>query len=378
MKKSVIVLAIVALLATTMAVPVWAGTPAQLAADHTVQAGDWLAAIAVKQYGDADLYPAIVLGTVEKAAGDSSYATIIDPWAIEIGWKLYLPNKDTAQSGITVTRLENATYQSEWTKEETAPLTDGKYSEEIVPGAASKIEVALGDRMGFGFGPDGKPFAAVVLFTNSGGSGTFIDLGVVVEESGTLVNTAVTSLGDRVQVQSLGVEGEKIVVEMVTHGPDDPMCCPTQLVRNVYALGDGTLVEESSVVIGQAASDGSASAQPELLNTVWQWQEYQDQADVNNITVGEPEKYTLQLLADGTYQLQADCNKGQGSYTLEGSSLTLQPGPMTMAACGPESQDADFLTKLFDVVTYVIEDGKLFLNLKMDAGNMVFGAAPAE
>jgi hypothetical protein len=242
----VVIASIVALLAVAVTGPVWAQAAPQLPADYTVQAGDWLAAVAAMQYGDADLYPAIVLATVEKAGSDSSYADVVDPWRIEVGWKLHVPDGDTARSGLTVTALENATYQSEWTQTKTAPLTDGKYTEVIAPGSASKIEIGLSDRMAFGFDAEGTPFAAVILYTNSGGSGTFIDLGVVVQEDGTPVNTALTSLGDRVQVQSLGVDGGKVVVEMTTHGPDDPMCCPTQGVRKVYAVQGESFIEESS------------------------------------------------------------------------------------------------------------------------------------
>ena len=56
----------------------------------------------------------------------------------------------------------------------------------------------------------------------------------------------------------------------------------------------------------------------------------------------------------------------------DGASVTLEPGPMTMAACEPDSQDADFVRLLGDVATYVIADGELYLNLAMDAGDMVF------
>jgi heat shock protein HslJ len=109
-----------------------------------------------------------------------------------------------------------------------------------------------------------------------------------------------------------------------------------------------------------------------LLGQVWYWQEYLDTAGIHNILVGKPADYTLELLEDGTYRFQADCNQGNGGYQLDGSGLAFEPGPITLAACEPGSLDTDFLAKLGDVVTYVLEDGKLHLNLKMDAGNMVF------
>ncbi len=46
---------------------------------------------------------------------------------------------------------------------------------------------------------------------------------------------------------------------------------------------------------------------------------------------------------------------------------------MTLAACEPESQSVRFIELLGDVVTFVFDsEGNLVLNLKMDAGNMIF------
>jgi hypothetical protein len=41
-------------------------------------------------------------------------------------------------------------------------------------------------------------------------------------------------------------ENGTIVVDMVEAGEDDPLCCPTQHVINLYALQNGELVEVSS------------------------------------------------------------------------------------------------------------------------------------
>jgi heat shock protein HslJ/uncharacterized lipoprotein NlpE involved in copper resistance len=114
----------------------------------------------------------------------------------------------------------------------------------------------LHDRMAFGHTADGQPLAAVVLITDPGGSGTFRYLSAVVRQDGEMVNVATTLLGDRAQIKSLGVEGDEIVVEMITHGPDDPMCCPTQRVQKSYALTGDQLVETASEILG-TESDGT-------------------------------------------------------------------------------------------------------------------------
>ena len=122
-----------------------------------------------------------------------------------------------------------------------------------------------------------------------------------------------------------------------------------------------------------------AEPQPEIMGITWEWEQFQDQADTNNIDVPDPGQYTILLNPDGTYNIQADCNVGSGAYTLDGSSISFGPGPMTRAMCEPDSLDQQFLQQLGDVVTFVLTDeGKLALNLKMDAGNMIFRQGGAD
>ena len=116
-----------------------------------------------------------------------------------------------------------------------------------------------------------------------------------------------------------------------------------------------------------------AGADASIVGITWQWESFQDTAGENNIFVPRPENYTLTLQADGTAAIQADCNQVLLDYTLEGSSLTFAPsGPSTLAFCGELSLDTVYLQRLSEVVSYVVEDDQLFLNLMADAGNMVF------
>jgi heat shock protein HslJ len=96
-------------------------------------------------------------------------------------------------------------------------------------------------------------------------------------------------------------------------------------------------------------------------------------ADENNITVSDPENYTLTLNEDGNASIKADCNQVSWKYELDGSSLTFDTlGPSTLAMCPDGSLDTQFLERLGNTATYVKSDGQLFLNLKFDSGNLVF------
>jgi hypothetical protein len=138
----------------------------------------------------------------------------------------------------------DAEYQTEWTPEGRVRLQDGEYRAPAAPGSASEIVVALTEHLAVGE-LNGETAAAVIVYSSGGGSGTFYELHVMVERDGQPYDVAWTQLGDRVQVNSLAIEGNEIVVDMVTHGPDDPMCCPTKQVVQTYALQGETLVQTS-------------------------------------------------------------------------------------------------------------------------------------
>lgn len=63
----------------------------------------------------------------------------------------------------------------------------------------------------------------------------------------------------------------------------------------------------------------------------------------------DPEKYTLIFNEDGTFTGTADCNAISGVYS-QASGFTVTVGPSTMAFCGEESLDSQFLELLTQVV----------------------------
>jgi len=143
------------------------------------------------------------------------------------------------------------------------------------------------------------------------------------------------------------------------------------------------LVVASMVAVGACVQNGKDTPRAEgaigIVGTVWQWQEFQDSAEgdeASNIRVSDPAKYTLTLRSDNGADIQADCNQLSWTYTLEGSRLTFNTmGPSTLAHCSDESLDHRYLERLGNTATYVMVDGKLYLNLMADGGNMVFAAA---
>ena len=144
---------------------------------------------------------------------------------------------------LTLDQLKNGTYLSEYVPAGKITLKNGKFEQSSGAGATQKVvvvmiaPVAMGDLNG-----DNASDAAVILATNTGGSGTFYDLHAVLNEGGKPVDVAYALLGDRVQIKSLSIKEGVIVVSMITHGPKDALCCPTQPVTQSYKLQDSKLV----------------------------------------------------------------------------------------------------------------------------------------
>jgi len=135
-----------------------------------------------------------------------------------------------AGRALSLSSLQNMTYQSEGTVTGWVRVSDGKFED-----APGHVWVTMLDTVAWGdLAGDGRAEAAVVLATNTGGSGVFHSLAVVADVDGVPVNLAIAELGDRIKLTALEIEDRGIIVEMVTHGPSDPMCCPTKNVTRVY------------------------------------------------------------------------------------------------------------------------------------------------
>jgi heat shock protein HslJ len=111
----------------------------------------------------------------------------------------------------------------------------------------------------------------------------------------------------------------------------------------------------------------------EVVGPTWQWEAFQDTAGINDISVPNPENYTLTLNEDGTANIQADCYQVIWSYEHNDSQLTFDATlPSTLATCPEGSLDQLYLERLGNTVSYILQDGKLYLNLFADSGNLVF------
>jgi hypothetical protein len=85
--------------------------------------------------------------------------------------------------------------------------------------------------------------AAIILIENYGGSGMFEYLVPVFNNGGSFSPSSGYLLGDRVVVNSINIEGGSILLDMIVHNPNDPLCCPSQAMSQAFKfyLGAGLI-----------------------------------------------------------------------------------------------------------------------------------------
>ncbi len=128
-----------------------------------------------------------------------------------------------------------------------------------------------------------------------------------------------------------------------------------------------------SLICPTAIAMNDISSSNQLIDKYWTLQKI-DYSNGETIAVSQPELYTLKFISDNKVQIRADCNRARGSYTLDGDRVTIQVGPMTRVACPPESIADQYLHNLEAATTYLIQQNQLYIQLRDNAGRMVFSA----
>lgn len=129
------------------------------------------------------------------------------------------------------------------------------------------------------------------------------------------------------------------------------------------------------------AACSTAGTTPSLTDGVWTWQDWTDASGTT--TVPNPENYTLDFATDGTFSGMADCNSFSGTYTQDGDTFTIVPGPTTLMACPEGSLDSVYTQTLAQVGSGEINaNNELILTtadgLDMRFTNPTAAAAPAQ
>lgn len=100
----------------------------------------------------------------------------------------------------------------------------------------------------------------------------------------------------------------------------------------------------------------------EIIDITWQWSELVETDPASQSVVPNPQDYTIVFRSDGTVNIQADCNAVMGTYSQAGSALIIELGPSTMAFCGDDSLDQQYLASLDQVNSFGMQAGQLKLD----------------
>jgi len=161
---------------------------------------------------------------------------------VKVPEEIIKPVEEEAEMQLTLETLKNADYYCQW-YDMKIQLNNGRYIKEY-PDSASVLNigifnnmVALGD-----LNNDEKKDAAVILDSSGGGSGHFYELAIIINKGGKPFYLTSEKLGDRVIINSIVIQSGKIILDMITHGPNDGMCCPTLKKVIGYELSGNQLL----------------------------------------------------------------------------------------------------------------------------------------
>lgn len=118
----------------------------------------------------------------------------------------------------------------------------------------------------------------------------------------------------------------------------------------------------------------TASSSP-LAGTRWRLLEFQSMDDaIGTLRPGDPSNYTMHLNADGTVVMHLNCNRAKGTWSAQASgeaaSGRFKFGLLatTRALCPPPSLDEQITAQVGFIRSYLLQDGRLYLNLMADGG----------
>jgi uncharacterized lipoprotein YbaY len=177
------------------------------------------------------------------------------------------PTPVPAVAPLTLTQLGNATYNVQDAPGGKVTLKDGKAEVEIAPGSATKYTAQISEPLANGT-LNGKPYAAAILITSGGGSGTFYNLAVVPNENGNPGAGVTVLLGDRIQVASAAFQNDAVQVNYLDRKPEDSFATePSVPVTKYFVMNAAGALVEGQPSAGAAPIGGTGFASTWLASS---------------------------------------------------------------------------------------------------------------
>ena len=265
--------------------------------------------------------------------------------------------------------LASATFSG--VDDRTVTLAKGRWQgEPFVKGGASRPGAGLVDNFALIGDLDGddREETTVLLWQSSGGSGSRLYLAVAGRRHRNIVNLGTVLVGDRVQVRSGRIADGRIELDVVQAGPEDAMCCPSQLATRRWILGEGGLVE------GEATITGTLS-----LESLWgpEW-------ILSELGRGEPVPDATEIMIsfhDDKVTGRGGCNRYFAAVTGDApGELVFSGMGATRMACPESAMDLErrYLNILAGASSYRFLGGRLVVGCDTDNGPIALIFAPRD
>jgi heat shock protein HslJ len=121
-----------------------------------------------------------------------------------------------------------------------------------------------------------------------------------------------------------------------------------------------------------SGSAGVDASRRTLQGPLWEWKQVVVTTPASVTNIEHPELYTLTFQPDGKLVVKADCNQALGSYTEDGTKLTIELGASTLAVCPEGSRSAELIGDLTQVRSFSIGEAALVLTMADSAGDLRF------
>jgi len=132
------------------------------------------------------------------------------------------------------------------------------------------------------------------------------------------------------------------------------------------------LSEPDSTSAEATTPEPDTAMEHELSGTSWKLVKIQSMNDTEALPAGDT-AYTITFNADGSANMQVDCNRGSANWDSPSKSqLTFGPMALTRAMCPPGSIHDQFVREIPYVRSYVLEDGHLHLATMADGSIIEF------
>lgn len=263
----------------------------------------------------------------------------------------------------TTEELRNATYDGFEELDHPVTLVDGRWEgEPFQPAAASRpaLHLVEGLRLTGDVNGDGSDEAIALLAQNSGGSGEFIYLAVVGHRDGAIASIGTTLLGDRVQIRDAAIDGGRITLDVVRHGPDDPACCPGELATMEWEMTEqGLSASDNVATTGRLSRDTIA----EIEWTLREWKRGEPAPVRPEVVLKYTDDRFIGLGGCNTFFATTAAGKKPGH-------VSVGPPGRTRKACAESAMEVEerFLKQLDAVRKFGFVGTRLALTYEADGG----------